>query len=48
MVRHVTPVLVLVCVVLSLHAEERIDHDTDRKIRQEATTDSHILRPRTS
>ena len=43
-VRYVTPVLVLVAVVVSMHAEERIDHDTYWKIRQEATTNSHILR----
>ena len=44
MFRYATPVLVLVAVVVSLHAEERIDHNTYWRIRQEATTDSHILR----
>ena len=44
MVRYVTTALGLVAVVVSLHAQERIDHDTYWKIRQEATTNSHILR----
>jgi carboxypeptidase Q len=43
-VRYVTPVLVLVAVVVSMHAQERVDHDTYWKIRHEATTNSHILR----
>jgi hypothetical protein len=40
----VTTVLALVAVVVSLHAQERIDHNAYWKIRQEATTNSQILR----
>jgi carboxypeptidase Q len=43
-VRYVTTALGLVALLVSLHAEERIDHDTSWKIRQEATTNSQILR----
>ena len=42
--KYLTPALVLRALVVSLHARERIDHDTYWKIRQEATTNSHILR----
>jgi carboxypeptidase Q len=41
--RHGVTALFLVAFV-SLYARERIDHDTYWKIRQEATTNSHILR----
>ena len=44
MVRYVTMPLALAAAVVSLHAQERIDHDAYWKIRQEATTNSHILR----
>jgi hypothetical protein len=40
--RGVTALLLVACV--SLYAQERIDHDSYWKIRQEATTNSHILR----
>ena len=43
-VRYVTMALALAAAVVSLHAEERINHDAYWKIRQEATTNSHILR----
>ena len=42
--KKVTPALVVVAVVVSSHAQERVDHDTFWKIRQEATTNSRILR----
>ena len=44
MVRHVTTALALGAVVVSLHAQERTDHDAYWKIRKEATTNSQILR----
>ena len=44
MVRCVTTMLALVAVVVSLHAQERIDHNAYWRIRQEATTNSQILR----
>jgi carboxypeptidase Q len=43
-VRYVTTMLALVAVVVSLHAAERIDHNAYWRIRQEATTNSQILR----
>ena len=44
MLKEVTPALVVVAVVVSSHAQERVDHDTFWRIRQEATTNSQILR----
>ena len=44
MLKEVTPALVVVAVVVLSHAQERVDHDTFWKIRQEADTNSQILR----
>ena len=44
MLEKVTPALVVIALVVSLHAQERVDHDTYWRIRQEATTNSQILR----
>jgi hypothetical protein len=42
--KKMTPALVVIAVTVSPHAQERVDHETFWKIREEATTNSHILR----